>query len=582
MLEPSGFMYVVMIVAVMIAVVYIYFFTKTQEKFVAYWSLSWLFYTVGLILLILSAHLDGWPMLEARKLFDLFNILYLLSGAYAFMHVPTPTYWRRFSLYLILWVIVSVFYKFDVTITYLPVSIYQVILTIALCVAIVRHWDLEPQERNLSIIIFLFWGLSKAAFSYFETDMNVHVTVYLVEVLMSNTLNFCILLIYLAKMKKEFFVKDKIFRVMADNANDIIFYYQVKPYPNFVYMSPSIEKLTGYTAEEFQSHPKLYIEISHVDDLAKSESLFDSTHYTPGKQSSHAKIIRWTTKDGTTVWMEFHNSPIYEGDKLIAVDGVIRDITKRKQSEESLKQSKKATESFLSYISHELKTPMTSILGYISAIRDGTMDDEQKKLDAIDLIYEKALTLKRSTDDLYQLSQLETKQFDFKFMQLAVSDFLNKLIYKYSWDVTNAGLKLEFDQDEIDRMKYDVIADPERIETVFLNILFNAIKFTEPGGTIRISCELAEKSKIVVSITDTGVGIPEDELEKTFRKFYRSSSYQPLNGPKGNGLGLAISKEVILAHGGQIWAKSSPGKGSVFSFSLPIYIEQEQEVIHNG
>lgn len=575
MLEPSGFTFVATIVAVMIAVVYIYFFTKTQEKFVAYWGLSWLFYTVGLILLILSAHLDKWPMLEARKLFDLFNILYLLSGAYAFMHVPTPSYWRRFSLYLILWVIVSVLYKFDVAITYLPVSIYQVILTIALCVVIIRHWDLEPQERNLSIIIFLFWGLSKAAFSYFETDMNVHVTVYLVEVLMSNTLNFCILLIYLVKMKKEFFVKDKIFRVMADNANDIIFYYQVQPYPNFVYMSPSIEKLTGYTAEEFQNHPKLYVEISHVDDLPKAKTLFDPSLYAPGKPSSHAKIIRWTTKDGANIWMEFHNSPIYEGDKLIAVDGVIRDITKRKQSEESLKQSKKATESFLSYISHELKTPMTSILGYISAIRDGTMDDEQKKLNAIDLIYEKALTLKRSTDDLYQLSQLETKQFDFKFMQLAVSDFLNKLIYKYSWDVTNAGLKLEFDQEQIDKMKYDVIADPERIETVFLNILFNAIKFTEPGGTIGISCELADKSTIVVSISDTGVGIPEDEQEKTFGKFYRSMSYQPLNGAKGNGLGLAISKEIILAHGGQIWVKSQPGKGSMFSFSLPIYIEQE-------
>jgi len=576
MIEPSGLMFAFMLFAVMIAVVYMYFFSKTQEKFVSYWGLSWFFYTIGLILLIFSADVRSLPMLEARKLFDLFNILYLLFGAYAFMHVPTPTYWRRFSLYLVLWVVLSVLYKFDVNITYLPVSLYQIILTIALCVVIVKHWDLEKQERNLSIIIFLFWGVSKAAFSYFETDMTVHVTFYLVEVLMSNTLNFCILLIYLAKMKKEFFVRDKIFRIMAENANDIIFYYQVQPYPNFVYVSPSIERLTGYTPDEFYSNPKLYIEIAHIDDQSKAASMFAKANYTPEKNPSDVKIIRWNTKEGAMLWMEFHNSAIFEDGTLLAVDGVIRDITKRKETEESLKQSKKATESFLSYISHELKTPMTSILGYISAIRDGTMDDEQKKLDAINLIYEKALTLKRSTDDLYQLSQLETKQFDFKFMQLSFSEYLKKLIYKYSWDVKNAGLNLDVDKERIDSMKYDIIADPERIETVFSNILFNAIKFTESGGTIGISCTYVDKSKIVVvNISDTGVGIPEADQEKIFRKFYRSSGYQPLNGVKGSGLGLAISKEIILAHGGQIWVRSKSGKGSVFSFSLPIYIEQE-------
>jgi PAS domain S-box-containing protein len=403
-------------------------------------------------------------------------------------------------------------------------------------------------------------------------------SIYLIEVLMSNTLNFCILLIYLAKMKKDFFVKDKLFRIMAENATDIIFYYQLSPFPCFSYISPSIEKITGYAPNEFYNNPKLHIEISHVEDQITADDLFSGGRIEPIEIENliQHKMVRWYTKEGAMLWMELHNSPIYENDTLIAVDGIIRDVTGRKKVEDSLQSSKKSMESFLSYISHELKTPMTSILGYITALKDGTITDEKKKSDAVDLIYSKSLTLQRLTDDLYELSQMETKQFDFKFMQLSAGDFLNNLIHKYSWDVKDMGLKFypNANANYFDIIKCDFIADNERLEQVFSNILYNAIKFTEPGGTISVSCHVDDKQKmIVISISDTGIGIPLAEQENIFEKFYRSSNYQPVNGKKGSGLGLALSKEIITAHDGRIWVVSTVGKGSTFNFSLPIYKE---------
>lgn len=569
-----SFLFAFMLFAMIITIIYFILFSKSQEKFVHYWGYSWIFYSFGLVCLIVSKDLTYLPLLEIRKIFDLLNILFLLYGAYAFMHVSIPSYWLKFSLYLMVYMALAVAYGFDLYLAFLPVSIYQVFLTIALCYVIIKNWDIEKKEKMLSILIFLSWGLSKAAFSYFETDhLNIN-SIYLIEVLMSNTLNFCILLIYLAKMKKDFFVKEKLFRIMAENATDVIFYYQLSPFPSFSYISPSIEKVTGYTPNDFYDNPKLHIEISHIDDQETVSDLYVKNESLSAESRTQHKIVRWHTKDGGLIYMEFLNTSIYENDSMIAVDGIIRDITVRKKIEDSLQHSKKTMESFLSYISHELKTPMTSILGYISALKDGTMDDEKKKSDAIDLIYLNSLTLQRLTDDLYQLSQMETKQFDFKFMQLSIEDFLNGIIHKYSWDIEKSGLNFIVNAEEINKAQCDVIADPERLEQVYSNILYNAIKFTLPGGTISLRCIVDEKQKMITfSISDTGIGIPKEEQGKIFEKFYKSPSAQPVNGHKGSGLGLSISKEIISAHGGNIWAVSVRGKGSTFSFSLPIYKE---------
>lgn len=579
--NSSGFLFAFMLSVIVIMIVYFYIFSKSQEKFVHYWGLSWVFYSLGLVCLILSTNFSSLPFLELRKFFDLLNIMYLLFGAYTFMHVPIPSQWSKFTLYLALWMILSTVYSIDVSIAYHPVSLYQIILTLVLCYIIWKHWDLEKHEKVLSLLVFLIWGISKAAFSYIEADSFNMESAYLIEVLMSNTLNFCILLIYLAKMKKEFFIKEKLFRVMADNANDIIFYYQMSPFPCFSYISPSIESIMGYSPNEFYANPRLYIEITHADDQHKAINLFSSVIGDKGRGIHQQQILRWYTKEGSLIWLEFHNSVIMESSSVIAVDGVIRDITRRKKIEDSLKKSKVVMETFLSYISHELKTPMTAILGYISAIKDGTIVDDNEKKYAIDLIYAKSLTLQRLTEDLQQLSQLETKQFDFKFMQLSVADHINSLIYKYANDIKNADLKLNVDMEKINKVKHDIIADPERIETVFSNILFNAIKFTKSGGTIGINCSADEKNGFVtIGISDTGVGIPIDEQINIFQKFYRSSNYSPVNGKRGSGLGLAISKEIIDAHGGKLTVKSVQSKGSTFSFSLPIYKENQKEDSH--
>ena len=558
-----------MVFTLLFSFAYFYMFANRQEKFIQYWGLSWIFYSISLVILVIFVELQYAPLLSIRKAFDLLNLLYLLFGAYAFMHIAVPSQWYKFTLILLVWAAIGISYGFQTTLVFLPISIYQLILTLVLSTVMVKYWNIERREKVLSLIIFVVWGTSKVVLSHLQSQISEINSTYLIELVLSNILNFSILLIYLSKIRKDLFVKDKLFRIMAENAKDIIFYFEYAPFPCFTFISPSVETITGYSPNDFYHNPKLYLEICHVDDQKKARLLFDAK-----KSGIKPKLLRWYSKEGDIIWIEFHNTEIIEDNTVIAMQGIIRDITRRKHAEDSLVQSKKALASFLSYISHELKTPITSILGYISAIQDGTIDSERKKEKAIGLILSKALMLQRLIDDLYQLSQLEMKQFSFKYMQVPALELLERLVEKHAWDIENANLNLKVDLSALVENHFDIIVDTERIEQVFSNVIFNAIKFTPEHGTISVLSDVDHSNNdLLIDIQDTGIGIPEQEYKNIFMKFYRTPGNEPFHGIRGSGLGLAIAQEIIVAHGGTISVKSVVGKGSVFRITLPIYQE---------
>lgn len=568
MYNTSLFLLIFMIFALAIALVYFYIFSRSQEKFMRYWGISWIFYSISLIFLILYLNSNLSWLLNIRVVFDLLNILFLLFGAYAFMHISIPSHWLKFSLYLIIWVMIGILYGLDNYIISLPVSIYQFILCISLCTIIWKYWNIQRLEKIISIIIFLLWGISKSVFSFLEVRYQNPSLLKMLEIILSNIMSFSILLIYVQKIRKELTRIENQFRIIAENVTDIIFYYQLKPHSCFSYISPSVEKTTGYSPQEFYNNPKLHIEITHPDDQKNAQFLFIP------ENNTSAEILRWYTKEGNILWVEFHNSMIFENGEIVAIEGIILDITRQKSAEDDLIQSKKSQQLLFSYVSHELRTPVTSILGYISAIRDGTFDTQAKVNQAIDLIFSKAVTLQRLINDLFQLSQLETKQFSFNFMQVSVSELFGNIIGKYTLDIKNAGLDCITNINEVQSLKCDIIADPERMEQVFSNIFFNAIRYTNKNGSITVLCKYDVSRKLVLfSISDTGRGIPEKELNKVFDRFYQSSLNKPVEGKKGSGLGLTIAKEIIEAHGGKISVQSTVGVGSTFNISLPLYFE---------
>ncbi|HML36739.1 MAG TPA: hypothetical protein PKA19_04830, partial [Bacillota bacterium] len=207
-------------------------------------------------------------LLELRKIFDLLNILFLLYGAYAFMHAQIPTYWNRFFLYITMWHLLGVYYNFDHLSLYLPASMYQIIITSVLCYVAYKYWAVPVFEKVMSVTVFILWGMGKAALSIFEIYHDDISSLFLMEIIFSNILNFSIFIIYLHKVREEISIADRLYRIIAENATDVIFYYTLKPKPAFTYISPSVESFTGYAPEVFYQNPRFYLEI------------IDSEHFT--------------------------------------------------------------------------------------------------------------------------------------------------------------------------------------------------------------------------------------------------------------------------------------------------------------
>ncbi|MFD0693038.1 sensor histidine kinase [Paenibacillus sp. GCM10027628] len=147
---------------------------------------------------------------------------------------------------------------------------------------------------------------------------------------------------------------------------------------------------------------------------------------------------------------------------------------------------------------------------------------------------------------------------------------VRQLFAKYELDAANAGISYTLDMQLIEGEDMLLTVDSDRIEQVYANILYNAIKFTPKGGYIGVRVEIAgEPSELIISVMDSGVGISEEDLPHIFERFYKASKSRSTTG--GSGLGLAIAKEIVQYHGGQIWAESRLGNGCSISFSLPVH-----------
>jgi signal transduction histidine kinase len=234
---------------------------------------------------------------------------------------------------------------------------------------------------------------------------------------------------------------------------------------------------------------------------------------------------------------------------------------------EQLRQHDKLQKEFINMAAHELRTPIQPILGLADVLRDSVSDSHQSKL--LDVIMRNARRLQRLSCDILDVSKIESSLLKLSKSQVDLNEKIKNVkndIENCYDDRNNSNVKIIFEPKET----IIVYADKDRIHQVLSNLLNNAIKFTK-NGTVTINTRIANGSnnnanndkEAVVTIMDTGSGITPEIMQKLFSKFVTTSSH-------GTGLGLFISKGIIDAHGGRIWAENnSNGVGSSFSFSLP-------------
>ncbi len=219
-------------------------------------------------------------------------------------------------------------------------------------------------------------------------------------------------------------------------------------------------------------------------------------------------------------------------------------------------------------ISHDLRTPITAIKGYVEGIRDGVADSPEKIDRYLNTIYSKAVLMDHLIEDLFYYSRLDLNRVSFNFVRLEIVSFVRESLDEHASDFDN--LTLRFSEQESsgidDSSKIDVVADPVHLKRVFVNIIQNAVKYGDKDQ-IRVDVSLVPaQDKVTVEIVDNGPGIDSEDLPHIFDRFFRADPSRDLRSG-GSGLGLAIARQIIEAHNGNIWADNT-GAGTRVAFTL--------------
>lgn len=235
----------------------------------------------------------------------------------------------------------------------------------------------------------------------------------------------------------------------------------------------------------------------------------------------------------------------------------VRDITNFRKAEEM-------KNIFISVISHELKTPVALIKGYAETLRREDAEWEKAAYqDALSVIAEEADRLKELIDNLLAASKLQAEGMKLNLGDVWLDKVVAQSVERFHTQTTSHELRVKFPKE----FPY-IVGDETRLRQVIDNLLSNAIKYSLKGGTIRVTGDVFP-DHIQISVSDEGVGIRPDKLEKVFDRFYRVDD-DLTRSTQGTGLGLFLARAVIEAHGGRIWAESEPGKGATFKFTLPL------------
>jgi len=272
---------------------------------------------------------------------------------------------------------------------------------------------------------------------------------------------------------------------------------------------------------------------------------------------------RWeyTLQDGRTY--EVIASPFVDTNGEVCQLATFRNITQRKKVETELIELNRLKSEFLSNVSHDLRSPLTSIKGIISSLlqKDIELDDATSEM-LLTGISEETDRLASLVTNLLNMSRLEAGAWEPEKEPCYISDIINEVLERQKWIHKNHNFVTNVEPD-----LPEIYADYGQIRQVVINLLENAAAYSEEGTAITIGAK-AVNNEVEVSVSDQGFGMPQEDLTKIFDKFYRGT--QRRQKPGGTGLGLAICQAIILDHGGQIWAESEIGKGSTFYFRLPV------------
>ncbi|MBI4788718.1 MAG: PAS domain S-box protein [Chloroflexi bacterium] len=338
--------------------------------------------------------------------------------------------------------------------------------------------------------------------------------------------------------------------------------------------NPAAETLFGYTAEQAIGRS--------IDELvANAESMrAEAEGYNEQirREGSIRAITQRMRRDGALVDVELLALPVKVGGERAGVIAIYHDITELQRARRQAEEANESKSTFLANVSHELRTPLTSVLGFARIIQKRVEDTIFPAVAAHDARAERAMNQVRGNlniilsegerltaliNDVLDLAKIEAGKIEWHMQPLAVSEVIERATAATVALFDQKGLRLE---KQIAADLPAVVGDRDRLVQVLINLISNAVKFTDQGAVI---CTASQRgSEISISVADTGIGISPADQAKMFHKFVQAGDTLT-DKPRGTGLGLAICRQIVEQHGGRIWVASELGRGSTFTFTLP-------------
>jgi two-component system, OmpR family, response regulator VicR len=378
------------------------------------------------------------------------------------------------------------------------------------------------------------------------------------------------------RMQEALAYSEEHFRALIENSLEAMAIINREGLLSF--LSPSFERLLGYGLEEHMGkNPFAFV---HADDLPVVFNIFSDLARKPGAVAQSE--LRVWHKDGSLRIVEVVGKNLLHNPAVNGIVANIRDITERKQADEALKhlyqqerdlrqrleeEMKKRVE-FTRAIAHELKTPLTSLLAS-SDLLASEIDDEPLQTLAKN-IRQSASNLDSRINELLDLVRGEVGMLGLKLEAVDMLQLLTGITDSMKPVALRRGQSLDL---TLSSDLPEVRADPARLQQIVINLVDNALKFTPPGGNVRLGAKKKDNS-VVVEVRDNGRGISKVEQQSLFQPHHRLKG----EASEGLGLGLALCKMLVELHGGKIWVKSSVGRGSTFGFSLPLESTERQTV----
>jgi len=372
--------------------------------------------------------------------------------------------------------------------------------------------------------------------------------------------------------------------------------YWISPSGELLYISPSVERITGHPASAFFADKGLLASIVVEEDRSSFLEGFRDCMQTVDVHKSEFKIV---SKSGEQRWIGHVCQPVYGSDgSFLGRRGSNADITDRKNANAALRKAMEEAEAanrvksqFIANLSHEIRTPMNAIIGFTDLVLSTQLNEHQRK--CMSMVKGRGEDLLVIINDILDISRIEAGKMQVSLVRINIKEIARDIVRSFQHDASKKGVNVSAKVAE--SIPLELMGDPVRIRQILSNLLGNAVKFTERGSVLLTLCACGEEhaaSKdaaagqpakrpsvtLLFTVSDTGIGIPKDKQAVIFEAFTQADS-STVRKYGGTGLGLAICKKLVNIMDGRIWVESEPGKGSCFFFTIKLELPPKASLL---